>query len=82
MILAAMVSYVPLRHWDGSPPRCCVTPRIWPGDLASTLILGATGARSSFFYFTVGTAALAGIIYGRRGAIPFCLLWPCTNWSR
>ena len=27
-----------------------------------------------FFYFTLGTAALAGVIYGRRGAIPFSAL--------
>lgn len=75
MILAAMVSYVPLRHWDRIAPSLLRHPAYLAGEiLLSTLILGATGARSSFFYFTVGTAALAGIIYGRRGAIPFCLL--------
>jgi signal transduction histidine kinase len=75
MILAAMVSYVPLRHWDRVAPSLLRHPAYLAGEIMlSTLILAATGARSSFFYFTVGTAALAGIIYGRRGAIPFCLL--------
>lgn len=75
MILAALVSYVPLRHWDRIAPSLLRHPAYLAGEIMfSALILGATGARSSFFYFTVGTAALAGIIYGRRGAIPFCLL--------
>ena len=42
--------------------------------LLATLILAAAGARSPFFYFTLGTAALAGVIYGRRGAVPFSAL--------
>jgi signal transduction histidine kinase len=42
--------------------------------LLATLILAAVGARSPFFYFTLGTAALAGVIYGRRGAFPFSAL--------
>jgi signal transduction histidine kinase len=75
MILAAVVSYVPLRHWDRIAPSLLRHPAYLAGEIMfSALILGATGARSSFFFFTVGTAALAGIIYGRRGAIPFCLL--------
>lgn len=75
MILLAIVSYVPLRHWDWIAPSLLRHPAYLAGEIMlSTLILAATGARSSFFYFTVGTAALAGIIYGRRGAIPFCLL--------
>jgi signal transduction histidine kinase len=75
MILAALVSYVPLRHWDRIAPTLLRHPAYLAGEIAlSTAILAATGARSPFFYFTVGTAALAGIIYGRRGAIPFCML--------
>jgi signal transduction histidine kinase len=75
MILAAIVSYIPLRHWDRIAPSLLRHPAYLASEiLLSSLILAATGARSSFFYFTVGTAALAGIIYGRRGAIPFCLL--------
>ncbi len=42
--------------------------------LLATLILAAVGARSPFFFFTLGTAALAGVMYGRRGALPFSAL--------
>ena len=74
-ILAAALSYVPLRYW----PRIGRSVSRHPAYLAvevviATLILAAAGARSSFFFFTLGTAALAGVVYGRRGAIPFSLL--------
>jgi signal transduction histidine kinase len=73
--LAAIISYVPIRHWD----RIATTVSRHPTYLAievliATFILGATGVRGPFFYFTLGTAALAGVIYGRRGAIPFSAL--------
>ena len=76
MILAAVVSYVPLRLLGSDR---ALGARATPAYLAvevllATLILAAAGARSPFFYFTLGTAALAGVIYGRRGAIPFSLL--------
>jgi signal transduction histidine kinase len=75
VILAALISYVPLRHWD----RIARTLSRHPAYLASevllaTLILAAAGAQSAFFYFTLGTAALAGVVYGRRGALPFSAL--------
>jgi signal transduction histidine kinase len=74
-IVAAVLSYVPLRYW----PRIGRSLSRHPAYLAmevliATLILAAAGARSPFFFFTLGTAALAGIVYGRRGAIPFSLL--------
>jgi signal transduction histidine kinase len=74
-IVAAVISYVPLRYW----PRIGSSVSRHPIYLAvevliATLILAAAGARSSFFFFTLGTAALAGVVYGRRGAIPFTLL--------
>ena len=75
VILAAAISYVPLRHW----PRIARSVSRHPAYLAlevllATLILAAVGARSPFFFFTLGTAALAGVIYGRRGAFPFSAL--------
>jgi signal transduction histidine kinase len=74
-IVAATISYIPLRYW----PRVGRSVSRHPAYLAvevliATLILAAAGARSSFFFFTLGTAALAGVVYGRRGAIPFSLL--------
>jgi signal transduction histidine kinase len=72
---AALVTYVPLRRWDRIGPSLARHPLYLAGEvLLATLILAAAGARSSFFFFTLGTAALAGIIYGRRGAIPFTAL--------
>lgn len=75
VIVAAALSYIPLRYW----PRIGRSVSRHPAYLAvevliATLILAAAGARSPFFFFTLGTAALAGVVYGRRGAIPFSLL--------
>ncbi len=76
LVLAAVIlTYIPLRYWD----RVSSSLRRHPAYLGlevvlATVILAAAGARSPFFYFTLGTAALAGVIYGRRGAIPFSLL--------
>ncbi len=73
--LAALISYVPIRHWD----RISMTVSRHPAYLAieiliSAFVLAAGGVDGPFFYFTLGTAALAGVIYGRRGAIPFSAL--------
>lgn len=74
-ILAAVISYVPLRYWPRIGPTVSRHPIYLAVEvLIATLILAAAGARSSFFFFTLGTAALAGVVYGRRGAIPFSLL--------
>ena len=74
-ILAAVISYVPLRYWPRIGPSVSRHPAYLAVEvLIATLILAAAGARSSFFFFTLGTAALAGVVYGRRGAIPFSLL--------
>jgi signal transduction histidine kinase len=75
VIVAAVVSYVPLRHWQRIASSLARHPTYLALEvLLATLILAAAGARSPFFYFTLGTAALAGVIYGRRGAIPFSVL--------
>ena len=75
VILAVVMSYVPLRHWDRIGPTLSRHPAYLALEvLLATLILAAAGAHSSFFYFTLGTAVLAGVVYGRRGAIPFSAL--------
>jgi signal transduction histidine kinase len=75
MVAAALISYLPIRHWD----RIRATVSRHPAYLAmeiliSAWVLAAGGVRGPFFYFTLGTAVLAGVIYGRRGAIPFSAL--------
>jgi signal transduction histidine kinase len=75
ILLAAIISYVPIRHWDRIGATVSRHPTYLAAEvLIATFILGATGVRGPFFYFTLGTAALAGVIYGRRGAIPFSAL--------
>ncbi len=75
VIVAALISYVPLRHWERIAPSLSRHPAYLASEvLLATLILAAAGARSSFFYFTLATAALAGVVYGRRGALPFSAL--------
>ncbi len=74
-ILAAALSFIPLRYWERIGPSVSRHPVYLAVEvLIATLILAAAGARSPFFFFTLGTAALAGVVYGRRGAIPFSLL--------
>jgi signal transduction histidine kinase len=75
VVLAAALSYVPLRHWDEIAESLQRHP-VYLGleVVLASLILAAAGARSPFFYFTLGTGALAGVIYGRRGALPFAAL--------
>jgi signal transduction histidine kinase len=74
-IAAAALSYVPLRYWSRISHSISRHPIYLAVEvLIATLILAAAGARSSFFFFTLGTAALAGVVYGRRGAIPFSAL--------
>lgn len=75
VIAAALITYVPLRHWRRISRSVERHPVYLLVEVAlATLILAAAGAHSAFFYFTLGTAALAGVIYGRRGAIPCSLL--------
>lgn len=71
-LLAVALSYVLLKHWARIGPSVSRHPAYLAVELMlATLILGAAGARSPFFFFTLGTAALAGVVYGRRGALPF-----------
>jgi signal transduction histidine kinase len=75
VIVAAVISYVPLRHWQRVASSLAHHPTYLALEvLLATLILAAAGAHSPFFYFTLGTAVLAGVIYGRRGALPFSVL--------
>ncbi len=75
VIAAAIMTYVPLRHWRRVSRSVERHPVYLFVEVAlATLILAAAGAHSAFFYFTLGTAVLAGVIYERRGAIPFSAL--------
>ena len=59
----------------GSAPRSCAIPPYLAAELMLTaLILLLTPVQSPFFYFTLGTALLGGLLYGYAGAAVFSLL--------
>ena len=75
IIIAAVVSYIPLRHWDRVAAALMRRPSYLAGEiLLSALILVLTGTDSPFFLFTLGTAALGGLVYGLAGAGVFAAL--------
>jgi signal transduction histidine kinase len=74
-IVAGLVTYVPLRHWDRVAPAIARRPSYLAAEIVlSALILALTGTDSPFFLFTLGTAALGGLIYGITGAGVFATL--------
>jgi len=66
---AALVSFLPILFWDRYGPILLRHPSLLVSDMfLSMAILTTTGADSPFFYFTLGTALLAGVLYGWKGA--------------
>lgn len=69
---AALASFLPLRFWDRVGPALVRRPSYFAAELVlAALILVLTGVQSPFFYFTLGTALLGGLIYGWGGAAVF-----------
>lgn len=78
-ILVAALSYIPLRRWDRIESALGRHPLYLAGEvLLATAVLAAAGPRSPFFSFTLGTAVLAGVVYGATGAAVFTLLLVTT----
>jgi signal transduction histidine kinase len=75
LVLAALASWAPLHYWEWLEPRLLRHPSLLAGDLLLTLgILGLAGPESPFMYYTVSTAAIAGVAYGWVGAAYFAVL--------
>jgi len=75
IVVAAVASLVPLLRWDQVGPAIVRHPSYLAGELVlAVLILVLTGVDSPFFFFTVGTALLGGLVYGRPGAALFSVL--------
>lgn len=75
LVVVVLESYAPLRWWDRIGPALVRHPILLAVDLAiAEAILLFAGAQSPFFYVTLGTALLAGVLYARRGAIVFSVL--------
>jgi signal transduction histidine kinase len=72
IVVAAVASLVPLLRWDQVGPAIVRHPSYLAAELVlAVLILVLTGVDSPFFFFTVGTALLGGLVYGRPGAALF-----------
>jgi signal transduction histidine kinase len=75
IILAAITTAIPLRYWDRVGPTLVRHPGYLAAELVlSTLILLLTGVNSPFFYYTLGSALLGGLVYGWPGAALFSVM--------
>jgi signal transduction histidine kinase len=72
ILLAAVTTAIPLRFWDRVGPVLVRHPGYLAAELVlATLILLLTGVNSPFFYYTLSTALLGGLVYGWPGAALF-----------
>ena len=75
IFVAAVTTAIPLRYWDRVGPTLVRHPGYLAGELVlATLILLMTGVNSPFFYYTLSTALLGGLIYGWPGAGLFSVM--------
>ena len=75
IFVAAITTAIPLRYWDRVGPTLVRHPGYLAAELVlSTLILLLTGVNSPFFYYTLGSALLGGLVYGWPGAALFSVM--------
>jgi len=78
---AAAASFLPLKFWRSFGPKLLRHPVFLAGDLLLTMtILTITGPESPFFYFTLSTSLLSGLLYGWVGAAVFSPLMLACYW--
>ena len=66
---------MPVLRWDQVGPAIVRHPSYLAGELVlAALILILTGVDSPFFFFTLGTALLGGLVYGYPGAALFSVM--------
>ncbi|MGH2749665.1 MAG: sensor histidine kinase [Actinomycetota bacterium] len=69
LCIAGAASALPILFWDRYGPLLLRHPSYLVCDLFIAMgILTITGPDTPFFYFTLGTALLAGVLYGWTGA--------------
>ena len=69
IVVAAVASLYPVLRWDKVGPALVRHPSYLAGELVlAVLILVLTGVDSPFFFYTLGTALLGGLVYGYAGA--------------
>src|SRR4029079_19594039 len=72
IVVAAAASLIPVLKWGKVGPAIVRRPSYLAGELVlAALILVLTGVDSPFFFFTLGTALLGGLVYGYPGAALF-----------
>jgi signal transduction histidine kinase len=75
IVVAAIASLFPVMRWDKVGPAIVRHPSYLAGELVlAALILVLTGVDSPFFFFTLGTALLGGLVYGYPGAALFSFM--------
>jgi signal transduction histidine kinase len=75
ILVAAVTSFIPLRYWGRVGPALVRHPGYLAAELVlATLILLLTGVDSPFFYYTLGSALLGGLVYGWPGAGLFSVM--------
>jgi signal transduction histidine kinase len=72
LLVAAVLSYVPLRYWDRVGPVLAQRPVLLGIDLGLSMAIYAfLGPNSPFFLYTLGTALLGGVLFREAGAVVF-----------
>ena len=75
IVIAAVASLYPVLRWDQVGPALVRHPSYLAGELVlAVLILVLTGVDSPFFFYTLGTALLGGLVYGYPGAGLFSVM--------
>ncbi|MDA0163519.1 sensor histidine kinase [Solirubrobacter ginsenosidimutans] len=75
ILVAGVASLVPVLRWEQIGPIIVRHPSYLAGELVlAALILILTGVDSPFFFFTLGTALLGGLVYGYPGAALFSIM--------
>jgi hypothetical protein len=74
LLVASLLSYLPLRYWSRVGPVVAARPLLLGVDLGISLALYAfLGSDSPFFLYTLGTALLGGVLFRAVGAAVFSL---------
>jgi signal transduction histidine kinase len=74
LLVAALLSYVPLRSWERVGPVLAARPMLLGVDLGVSMAIYAfLGPGSPFFLYTLGTAVLGGVLFREVGAAVFSL---------
>lgn len=82
LTIAALASFLPIKLWQVFGPALLAHPFLLAIDLALGMaILTVMGPESPFFYFTLGTALLSGVLYEYRGALVFSVALVAVYWA-